>query len=44
MFRGIRVDRTTLRLKLINSRHPMFYGALGLLLCCAAALALILLA
>ncbi len=30
MHTGIKVDRTTLRLKLIQSRHPMLLGLLGL--------------
>ncbi len=42
--RGIKVDRTTLRLKLINSRHPMFYGSAGLAFSLAAALIILLLA
>lgn len=42
--RGIRVDRMTLRLKLINSRHPMFYGTVGMLLSAMAALLLVILA
>ncbi len=42
--RGIKVDRTTLRLKLINSRHPMFYGGAGLAFSLAAALLILLLA
>jgi hypothetical protein len=42
--RGIRVDRTTLRLKLINSRHPMFYGGVGFALASVAALLLLILA
>ncbi len=40
--RGIKVDRTTLRLKLINTRHPLIYGAGGLLLSMAAAAVLLL--
>ena len=42
--RGIRVDKTTLRLKLINSRHPMFYGSVGLALAALAATLLVILA
>lgn len=42
--RGIKVDRTTLRLKLINSRHPMFYGGAGLVFSLAAAVIILLLA
>ncbi len=42
--RGIKVDRTTLRLKLINSRHPMFYGSAGLVFSLCAALIILLLA
>jgi len=39
--RGIRVDNTTLRVKLIDQRHPLFYGSLALVACCAAALVLL---
>lgn len=41
---GIKIDRTTLRVKLIQSRHPMLLGILGLLLATGIALLLILLA
>lgn len=39
--RGIRVDNTTLRVKLIDQRHPLFYGSLALLLSAAAATLLV---
>ena len=42
--RGIKVDRTTLRLKLINSRHPMLYGNAGLIFSLGVALIILLFA
>jgi hypothetical protein len=41
--RGIKVDRTTLRLKLMSSRHPLLYGTLGLVVCCCSAIVVLLL-
>jgi hypothetical protein len=40
--RGIKIDRATLQLKLMNSRHPLLLGAAGLALCVALALLLFL--
>ena len=41
--RGIRIDRTTLRLRLMSGRHPLLFGAGGLLVCGGCALLLLLL-
>lgn len=43
IYTGIRVDRTTLQVKLIQSRHPMMLGVLGLLTATSCALVLMLL-
>ena len=40
---GIKIDRTTLQVKLIQNRHPMLLGIFGLMLAIACALLLVLL-
>ena len=40
---GIKIDRTTLRVRLIQNRHPMLLGIFGLVLAIACALLLVLL-
>jgi hypothetical protein len=40
---GIKIDRTTLQVRLIQSRHPMLLGISGLVLAITCALLLVLL-